>query len=275
MSNVIKANQIRYAEEAKQMDYNEKAQQFTRLFIEGLPVVTEQEPLEESEEGETTPALSEAEMDALLLQKQQEELEQQREALTAEREQLLAEAQQEAERLRAQAETDAERIKDSLCAAARQEGYRDGMELAEQEIEEAKAAFEEQKRSLEEAYEKQVEELEPAFVELVTALVTKLTGVVVEDKREVILHLLHQGMSGAENSRNFIIHVSKEDYEFVASKRRELTEALPGVASLELVEDIALAKTHCMIETDARILDCSLDVQLKGLLTDLKLLAAQ
>ena len=44
-------------------------------------------------------------------------------------------------------------------------------------------------------------------------------------------------------------------------------------ATLEVVEDAALRKNECMIETEGGIYDCSLDVQLAALRRELLLLS--
>ena len=44
---------------------------------------------------------------------------------------------------------------------------------------------------------------------------------------------------------------------------------------VEVVEDPVLARAQCTIETDTRIFDCSLDVQLKNLISNIKLLSGQ
>ena len=44
--------------------------------------------------------------------------------------------------------------------------------------------------------------------------------------------------------------------------------------SLEIVSDIALSGNQCIIETETGVFDCSMDVQLKNLIKDLRSLSA-
>ena len=44
-------------------------------------------------------------------------------------------------------------------------------------------------------------------------------------------------------------------------------------AVVEIVIDSKLEKSQCFIETDTSVIECSLDVQLENLITDLRFLA--
>ena len=120
-----------------------------------------------------------------------------------------------------------------------------------------------------------VEQLEPKVASLLISLVQKLTGVLIEEKQEIILHLIEQAFLETEGSKSFLVRVSKEDYDFVSSHKTELLWKLKEGTELEIIKDPALYKGQCMVETDSKIIDSSLDVQLKGLIADLKLLAGE
>ena len=76
------------------------------------------------------------------------------------------------------------------------------------------------------------------------------------------------------NARDYIIHVSKEDYPYVGMQKQQIVEqGSVGVASVEIVEDTTLGKNECLIETDGGIFDCSLGVQLADLTKQLRLLS--
>ncbi len=284
MSNVIKAAAVRYTNEKREIDYNVRAEEFVRMFVEKRALVQEQpeEVAAENEDG-FQPGLAglfaeraEAEQEIAAAGEAErtiQQAEEQAEQLRQEAEQMLADARAEAEQLLADAQKKAEKIQNQAYAQAEQKGYTDGKNKAEAELLNRKQQLEEKAQLNQMAYEKQVEELEPAFVEMVISLLKKLTGVVLEDKRAIILHLLEQALSGVEAASSYLIHVSAEDYEVVDSKKSELMWQLKENAVLEVVEDRMLRKGQCIIETDSRIFDCSIDTQLKNLTSDLKLLA--
>ena len=280
MSNVIKAAAIRYTQEKRTIDMNARADEFVRLFAEKHAKVLEPEAeaapdfqpgiaglfAERIEEDELAATIAEPEV-------LQPSLEEQEELLRLQTEQILEDARKEVEQMLADANREAEEIRKQAYEKAEQKGYEAGRQKAEKDLENLKRQLEEEAQLNRMTYEKQVEELEPAFVEMVIALVKKLTGVVLEDRRAIILHLLEQALTGVEASSSYLIHVSAEDYDVVESKKAELAWKLKEGAALEIIEDRMLHKGQCIIETESRIFDCSIDTQLKNLTSDLKLLA--
>ena len=114
--------------------------------------------------------------------------------------------------------------------------------------------------------------MEPDIVELIIGIVHNLTGVLLDERRDIILHIIRHSMLGIENSSSYIVRVSKEDFDFLNSRKQELLNELQG-NKIEIVIDPLLTRSQCTIETDTRIIDCSLDVQLKNLTSDLRMLA--
>ena len=269
MSNIIKAAAITYTQEKRKIDFNSKAEEFAKLFIEKHANV-----VDETVEGEFVPGI------AGLFTEQTEpaktQIEPQPEELIAEAkeqaEQILATADSQAKEILDRAETEAEQIRVDAYNQAKEEGYDSAKKQADKELAAAKKQLEEQRKQNQRAYEKQVTELEPAFVEMVIRLVQKLTGVMLEEKREIILYLVEQAMSEIDPVMNYLIHVSSEDYDIVNTKKKDLEWKLKEGAVLEVVEDRMLKRGQCMIETDSRIFDCSIDTQLKNLSSDLRML---
>jgi flagellar assembly protein FliH len=122
-------------------------------------------------------------------------------------------------------------------------------------------------------YLDQMKDLEPKFAEALALLVKSLTGVVAEDKHDIICYLIHKAILNADSSKYYIIRTSKEDYESAMSKKVELETMVKEGTSIEIVLDKDLEKNQCLIETDTIIIDCSLDVQLNNLIQDIKLLS--
>ena len=108
---------------------------------------------------------------------------------------------------------------------------------------------------------------------MVVKYVEKLTGIYNEDKQEIILHLIDDAFKGQKGTENFIIRVSEEDYPIVAYSKETMKGYISDDSTLEIVADKLLSKSQCMIETESRIYDCSLDEQLKSLIEDIRLLA--
>lgn len=206
----------------------------------------------------------------------------------ADREQILSDAQQEAEELlaqaRARAEAEAEQIvadakaeaeaaRESITVQARQQGYQEGMHKAEMELARKEQALAERLHAMEAEYEGFVDELEPRFVDAITGVYEHLFQVELSSYRGILMNLIAATVRQVEG-RDFLVHVSAEDYPYVSMEKKTLTEALTSPnATLELVEDITLKHNECMIETEGGIYDCGLGTQLSELAQKLKLLS--
>lgn len=186
---------------------------------------------------------------------------------------ILAKANEKAELIISEATREAQLEKEKVFETAKNEGYSAGMKEGQVEIAKIKDEVELKGITLEKDYEKMLRDVEPSFVKIMIDYLQKLTGVYAEDQKDIIQYLIHQAIIGSENSRNYTLKVSKDDYSFVVSKKEELMKILKNDASLEIVEEKGLNQNECLIETDNRIIDCSLNVKLENLITDLKILA--
>lgn len=195
-------------------------------------------------------------------------------SFSIEAERMKAEAREECDRIIAEAREDLEKEKEAMYYEAKEQGYQDGLAAGQNECEALKQELTEKLSSIDKEFEKKVDELEPAFVDLLINLIQKITGILVEDRRDLILHIIRQSILDMENSNDYVIHVSKDDFDFVNSKKQELLFELKG-NNIEVVEDPVLQRAQCTIETDTRIFDCSLDVQLKNLIADIRLLSGE
>lgn len=256
MSNLIKGNYIHYSQSDRiVIDSNVKADNFNPLSFAKAEEVQEpalEEQNELVEEQEPIPDLKEIKDYA---------------------ESIIKEARSEAEEILSSAKAEALEI----LKTAREQGQAEGYESGLAEIEEKKAQMEQElKTRLEEQDEecrKRVKQLEPQFADLTVKLVEKLTGVITEDKKDLIIYLISSALSPIRGPKQFLIRVSKEDAPIVTQQKEELAKILSEDSMLEILEDPTLSKNQCFIETEDRLLDVSLDVQLKNLSEHLKLLA--
>jgi len=284
LSNVIKAYNIRYTEEKKEIDMNQRAEEFQRLYIESLPKFKEIDEPEDHEvqesyfltddSGMVFPQTEEeiAQFCENAKEKLQTELQQLREAAEEECRLLRMEAEEECKKLIADSVKSTEEERKKILSDAQQSGYEEGRQRAIQEAESLRQELLQKISEQDADYERKLEALEPDIIELVIGIVHNLTGVLLDERRDIILHIIRHSMLGVENSKSFIVRVSKDDYDFLNSRKQELLNELQG-NKIEIITDPMLKRAQCTIETDTRIIDCSLDVQLKNLTSDLKMLA--
>lgn len=191
-----------------------------------------------------------------------------------EAEALLEEARAEAERLIAEARANGLAEQDKIRADARQQGYAEGLEKAEQESKRMQQQLKEKEKQLEEAYQKNLDVLEPQFVDTITGIYEHIFHVDLHSYRDILTHLISTTMRKIEGNRNFLIHVSKEDYPYVSMQKKQIAAgATASNSSVEVVEDLTLGKNECLIETEGGIFDCGLGTQLSELGQKLRMLS--
>ncbi len=193
-----------------------------------------------------------------------------------EAEDIVNRAHDEAEQTRAEAYENAIQIKENANQEGYEAGYREGMEKAQAEISLQKEELDQLKQSLldetEEFRNSLVKETEHKMVDILCGLVQSVTGVVVEDQRDVLLFMINKAMQNQDDSKHYIIKLSKEDYSQINDKKMDIYGAFNPNIDIELFEDAKLEKSQCIIEMDHGILDLSLDVQMDNLITALKLM---
>lgn len=264
MSNLIKSNYI-YFDQGDKRVINSDVRYSN--FVPFVPVREEAQsnPSVNNEPTEFVEGMNVVNMDKLL--------QKEKETINRKAESIIEEAKLKAEQIISEAQIKAGMIKEEAYNEGKAQGYADGIQEGEAYCNVVKKEYQDKIYELEREYETHISRLEPDFVDVMIALIQKITGVIIEDKKEIILHLVNKAIKQEEKSNCFTIKVSKEDYTFLDSHRNKLLSVIGDNATIEIMEDKTLNKNQCFIETDSKIIDCSLDVQLTRLVDDLKLLS--
>lgn len=202
------------------------------------------------------------------------EAEASREAAEAEAERIVAEARAKALEIEKQATHDAGIQRANAVEEGTRQGYDEGYARGMAEVEGMKQELADRKRQLEAEFDAMLEDLEPRFIDTITDVYSHIFGVDLSDNRDILVHLIDATLRKVESSKTFIVHVSAEDYPYVNMQKQTLTEgAVAGRGLIEIIEDIALGKGDCLIETDGGIFDCGLGTQLEELTKKLRILS--
>lgn len=206
--------------------------------------------------------------------KQQEEATLLVENANREAEEILAQARMQAMQIERDARARAEQERMLMLEQAREQGMQEGMELANREAERARQECREKCKQVEKEYQQLVDELEPQFVDTITDIYEHIFHVELRSYRDILTHLISTTMRKVESNREFMIHVSKEDYPYVSMQKKQIAAgATAPNSSVEVIEDMTLSKNECFIETEGGIFDCGLGTQLSELRQKLKLLS--
>lgn len=192
----------------------------------------------------------------------------------AEAERIIAEAKAQALEIAAQARRDADIERTNAFEEGSKQGYDEGYARGYAEADDMKRELSERKRQLEAEYDEMLEDLEPRFIETITDVYSYIFGVDLMDNRDILVHLIDSTLRKVESSKTFIVHVSADDYPHVNMQKQTLVEgAAAGRGIIEIIEDIALSKGDCLIETDGGIFDCGVGTQLEELTKKLQVLS--
>ncbi len=262
-SNLIKYNFVNYDKEEKVLiDSDSKHPFFKPLGLDNLEVIKTGENVG-TEEGsvEFVPGLQTMSEN----QNKQQDLE----AVNREADRIINQAKEEAEGILQEAKKEAEYIIEETKKTGFQQGYEDG----KTEVSKLQEDLKNQIQVNAKEHQRIIQSIEPQYASLVIKLLEKLTGIVSSEYKSVILHLIQKSLEDNENEENYCVRVSRDDYDFVKNKVDLIKSLLKENANVEIVIDNKLEKSQCFIETDTSVIDCSLNVQLENLVTDLRLLA--
>jgi len=163
------------------------------------------------------------------------------------------------------AETDAIEI----CDNARKEGYQDGINSCNAEASEIIATAQKQLDDACAERKQMQENLEPEMVNLILDITKKLFGDIVKLNPAVVTNLIKQGLQSATITGDVIVYVSPQDFEQVQSRKDELLAMTDGSVKLDIVKDLSLNQSDCVIETPFGSIDSSLGQQFETLCADL------
>ena len=194
-------------------------------------------------------------------------------AVSAEAEQILEDARAQADQLIQEAMDQAEAGRAQIYEEARQQGYNEGYNQGMAEVDGMKAELAEQEQAMTAEYEQMVAGIEPAMIDMLSDIYGHVFGIDLADKKEVIFYLLQNALQNADTTANLMIHVSKDDYEYISSHKSQLFEGIPGEDNTDIVPDITLSAGQAMIDTGSGIFDCSVGVELEGLRKQIQILS--
>lgn len=190
-------------------------------------------------------------------------------------EEILANARMEAENIIAGASAEAEELKSQAFDEGHQQGYGAGYDEGLAKAYAMQQELEQKSQMLTDDYERKVSELEPLFVETLTDIYSHVLGVNLADQKEVIIYLLKDAIRNIDGSRNFFVHVSKDDFPDVSSAKDVLSQGLGSNVNIEIIEDMTLKQSECFVEAESGIFDCGLGIELELLKKELVLLSYQ
>lgn len=186
----------------------------------------------------------------------------------------LALLKEEASHILDDANAQIETMRRKALEEAREQGFQEGYQEGMNQVGAMKNECQAERRKLEAEYQQKIEELEPEFIDVLTDIYEHIFKVDLSDYRQIVEQLLIDTLQKTNSASNYIVHVSKKDYpKVMKAKERILEETGTLSENLEIISDMTLSESQCMIETEAGVYDCSLETELKELSRKLRLLS--
>ncbi len=179
----------------------------------------------------------------------------------------------EANEVLAQAHIEAGKIIEDAKRTGYEQGAQNAREEYQAKADELASDYEAKKQQLEEEYNNMKAAMEPELVETITEVFRKITYTVAEDNKDIIIGLINGVLKNTDISNEFVIKVSPDDYKFLVNNQGKIYCSVSKEVSIDIVEDPAMKKNQCVIESDTGVYDCSLDIELNNLIKDIKLLS--
>lgn len=190
---------------------------------------------------------------------------------------ILEDARKQAEDILEDAKKQAEDILKDAKENGYKEGYEKGTIESKQKSDDLQTKLEADYKSMSEKlqneYDEKYQVMESELVDTLMEVFSKVTLTIAEDKKDLVLLLIQRTLKNADANKDFLIRVSDVDYGFVMNSIDKLYDCVSLDSKIEVVRDNTLKKNQCIIETDAGAFDCSLDIQLEGLISEIKLLS--
>lgn len=280
--NILKYHQVIVQEDDKMMIDNNEV---VARRLESIEKKSEVIPATETRESDTEASdefvggleadhveiLEESGDDASLLT---EDISMERAVFERQAKEMIEEASKQAEQIILQAQTEAENIKESVIESAKAEGFQSGYQEGAAALEEQKKSLEREREQLQNEYQDMADQLEPKFIDVFTDIFSHVFKTDLMKEKGIISHLLSNTLHRIEGSSSYLIHVSKEDYRYVSSRKEEIVSGvISHNATVDIIEDMTLGAGDCMIETEGGVFDCGVGTQLEELTQKLRLLS--
>lgn len=165
-----------------------------------------------------------------------------------------------AEEIVAAAEAEAAEVRASAKAAYEEErrrGYDDGIAAGRAEILEQKLALVGESVSY-------MESVEGRMAEIVVKALKKCVAQI--DSAELVTQIVRKALTALiRNQRRVTVRVAPEMVEAVRERLRTVREAYPSVTDFEVAEDARLSGTAAVVETEAGLVEASVEGQLAAI----------
>lgn len=183
-----------------------------------------------------------------------------------EAESIVEAARAEAEEWWSQRREQDEHLVEAVKSEAYQQGYQEGVQRAEEEMQRKLAEMMEEARAvLQEAYRARdviIQEAEPFLVELSCDIAEKIVDKQLTVEPDFAMELIRKNLARKREQGLISLCVSPAQFAFVNAAREELSLAVDSQAELQILPDSTVKDKGCVIRSSFGSIDARIDTQL-------------
>ena len=178
---------------------------------------------------------------------------------------IIEKAKQEAAQIIADAEAEKERIGRDSYSEGFDKGHSEGYDKG---VEEVNRLIERMHKMLEAVMmrrEEILQDTESQIVELVILMARKVIKILSENQKNVVMANTLAALKKVKTRGNVVLRVNLEDVKLTSSHIDEFIQHVENVKGITVIEDSAVEKGGCIVETDFGAIDARISSQLQEL----------
>ena len=183
----------------------------------------------------------------------------------AEADNIIARAKTQASQIIAEAEAERDRLKNEAETTGYEKGHQEGFEKGSAEVE---RLIDRMHRILEAVMQRREEILadtESQIVELVILMARKVIKILSENQKNVVMANTLAALKKVKTRGEVTLRVNLEDVKLTSSHAQEFIEHVENIKGITVLEDSAVERGGCIVETDFGAIDARISSQLQEL----------
>ena len=183
-------------------------------------------------------------------------------AARAEAEKIIDDARKKANEMLEEAREKIEQHMFDVEQKAKEEGYRNGEQLARQHYQALLDEAEDIKNQAQKVYNDTLAGLESDIIDIIIDVSRRIIGMEIEHNRDAIKSLVGTAIKGSSPSNGIVVRVCPDDYDYLCENKDELLRYSEDIREITIKKDSALKKGDCLIETGFGTIDASVETQI-------------
>lgn len=185
----------------------------------------------------------------------------------AEAQEIINKAQEEAARILAEAQSERDRQHQEAYNEGFEKGHQDGYEKGNAEVERLVDRMHRIIEAVMQRREEILQDTESQIVELVILMARKVIKILSENQKNVVMANVLAALKKVKTRGNVTLRVNLEDIKLTTENVSEFIKHVENVENITVLEDSAVERGGCIVETDFGAIDARISSQLTELET--------